>query len=437
MKNKSVIFISFFLLATGGTVYAQTTPSPEGSGEAFTLQQILDSIDLGNPGLQQFALKTQASNALGNAAQAWEAPVAGAGVSEFPYSFSGKMNNSSNTGARKMLMVHLEQMFPNFSKQKNEKNYYQSFANQNRDDRATMKNLLFAEAKRAYEDAYIAEKKLTVIAEQEKQLQLLIKIAEGRLAYSQALLPNIYKARATLSDLLASRIKLESTIEQSAATMNSLMNRPAEMPLRVDTGTDILSQDIRILQVDSLYLIEHRSDIKHITDEIHTTELNQQIASTAAKPVFGLSFDNMRMPINTIAGKSSMYMFNAMAMVSIPIVPWFSRGYKSAIHSMDYQIQAMQKMKDNQVVQTLGAIRKDWLNLQSAQKDIQIFQTQVIPAYAKTFQANLNAFSENTGDIYQTLMAWNDLTMKKMEYYDKLADLLNIRITLETEMQQY
>lgn len=436
MKNKLIILLPFFL-ATGGIAHAQVSPPLQEKGEGFTLQQILDSIEVRNPGLQQFALQTQASYAMGKAAKAWEAPVAGAGVNEFPYPFSDKMNNVSETPARKMLMLRLEQMFPNFSRQRKEQVYYQSFASQHRDDRETMKNLLFTQAKMAYVDAYIAEKKLTVIGEQEKQLQLLIKIAEGRLAYNQALLPNIYKARASLNDLISSRIKLESTTEQAAATLNSLMNRPAEMPLQVDTAAGVLLPDIHILGVDSLYVVEHRSDIRHITDEIHTTELNQQIASTSARPVFGLSFDNMRMPVNTIAGKSSMYMFNAMAMVSIPIVPWFSKGYKSQIRSMDYQIQAMQKMKDNRVLETLGAIRKDWLNLQSAHQDLQIFQTQVIPAYAKTFQANLNAFSENTGDIYETLTAWNDLTMKRMEYYDKLADLLNIRITLETEMQQY
>jgi hypothetical protein len=61
----------------------------------------------------------------------------------------------------------------------------------------------------------------------------------------------------------------------------------------------------------------------------------------------------------------------------------------------------------------------------------------VIPAYAKAYQANLDAFSENTGDIYETLMAWNDLTMKRMEYYDKLADMLILKVELQTEMQQY
>jgi outer membrane protein TolC len=436
MKNKLIILLSF-LLATGGIAHAQVSPPLQERGEVFTLQQILDSIDVRNPGLQQFALQTKAGYAMGRAAKAWEAPVAGAGVTEFPYPFSGKMNNVSETPARKMLMLRLEQMFPNFSRQRKEQAYYRSFANQHRDDRETMKNQLFTHAKMAYVDAYIAEKKLTVIGEQEKQLQLLIKIAEGRLAYNQALLPNIYKARASLNDLMSSHIRLESTTEQAAATLNSLMNRPVETTLLVDTTSDLLQQHIQILQVDSLYVLGHRSDIRHITDEIHTTELNRQVASTGAKPVFGITLDNMRMRGNASGGESSMYMYSAMAMVSIPIVPWSSKGYKSEVHSMEYEIQAMQKMRKNKALEALGAIRKDWLDLQSAHKDLQIFQTQVIPAYAKAFQANLNAFSENTGDIYETLMAWNDLTMKKMEYYDKLADLLNIRITLETEMQQY
>lgn len=436
MKNKLIILL-FFILATGEITHAQISPPLEEQRGGVTLQQILDSIDIRNPGLQQFALQTQASYAMGRASKAWEAPVASAGVNEFPYSFSGKMNNVSETPARKMLMLRLEQMFPNFSRQRKEQVYYRSFANQHRDDRETLKNQLFTQAKIAYADAYIAEKKLTVLGEQEKQLQLLIKIAEGRLAYNQALLANIYKARASLNDLISSRIRLESTTEQAAATLNSLMDRPVDTTLPVDTTSDPLQQNIQILQVDSLYVLEHRSDIRHIADEIHTTELNRQVASTEAKPLFGITLDNMRMPGNASRGESSMYMYSAMAMVSIPIVPWSSKGYKAEVRSMDYEIQAMQKMRKSMVLEVLGAIRKDWLNLQAAHKDLQIFQTQVIPAYAKAFQANLNAFSENTGNIYETLMAWNDLTMKKMEYYDKLADLLNIRITLETEMQQY
>lgn len=404
------------------------TTGRKGLAQVFTLSQVLKSIEERNPGLQQFELKTKSSEALGDAARSWEAPTLGAGLSEFPYPANDKMDNG--TMPRKMLMFRLQQMFPNFYKQKKEASWHQSFARQNADDKATMQNMLFAKAKIAYADAYIAEKKLAVVNEQEEQLKLLIKIAEGRLAYNEATLPNIYKARARLSDLESTRIKISSVVTQATATMNSLMNRPADSALLVDTSAGLGNKQVDILQVDSAFVLAHRSDIMHTADEIHSMELEKKVSAAAAKPVFGITWDNMRM-------NSGMYMYNAMAMVSIPIAPWFSKGYRSKIHSIDYQIDATQKMKASQVLEAVGNIRKDWLNLQSSRKDLQLFQTKVIPAYAKTYQANLNAFSENTGNIYETLMAWNDLTMKKMEYYDKLANMLNISVVLETEMQQY
>lgn len=418
-RRMAIISLVVFLLCNAAA-HAQ---------EAYSLQQVLDSIAVRNPGLQQYALQTGASDAMGEAAKAWETPQVGAGVSEFPYGNMGKMSNQG-FAPRKMLMLRLQQMFPNFSKQKKESAYYQSFARQNQDDKATLQNMLFAQAKIAYYDALIAEKKLTIIDEQSKQLQLLIQIAEGRLAYNKASLPNIYKARAKLSDLGSTRIKAGSVIDQSVAIMNSLMDRPAGYAMQIDTAEYLLQKQINILQVDSAYVQTHRTDILHTTDEIHSMRLNQETVSSLGRPQFGIAWDNMRM-------NNGMYMYNAMAMVTIPIAPWFSKGYKSEVSSMDYQIRSMKKMQDNQVLQALGNIRKDWLSLQAAQKDLQIFQDEVIPSYAKTYQAYLNAFSENTGDIYETLMAWDDLTMKKMEYYDKLGDLLNIRVMLETEMQQY
>src|SRR5699024_1743020 len=129
MKNKLISIIIFIaLITTGKLAHAQT----------YTLQQVLDSIETNNPGLQQFAFKTKSSFAKGDAAQAWMAPSAGLGLSEFPYGNVSKTNDGMMP--RKMLMMRLQQMFPNFSKQKKEKEYYQSFAAQNTDDRATMRN---------------------------------------------------------------------------------------------------------------------------------------------------------------------------------------------------------------------------------------------------------------------------------------------------------
>lgn len=418
-KNKLSICLLIFL-TTG-------LHSKISCAQTITLSQILDSIDIRNPALQQYELKTKSSYAMGNAARSWMAPSAGIGLSEFPYGDYSKMDNEMMP--RKMVMLHLEQMFPDFSKQKNEQDYYQSFAQQNKDDRLTEENILFSKAKKAFYNALIAEKKLGVLKEQESQLQLLIKITEGRLQYNKASLPAIYKAKASLSDFDLQRLNLKSIISQEIIQLNTLMNNPPDLPITLDTSLNFEYEEINILPIDSLYIQNHRSDIVRFSDEIHTMKLEQKTTAQSSKPSFGISWDNMRM-------NNGMYMYDAMAMVSIPIVPWFSKGYKSKINAMDYQIQALQKMKEEQTISALGNIRKTWKILQTEKKELELIRDKIIPDYSNTFQAYLNAFSENNGNVFETLQAWNDLTAKKMEYLDKTGNMLDTQIMLETEIQK-
>lgn len=390
----------------------------------WKLERVLDSIEVQNAGLQQFALKTNASNKQAEAVKAWDAPSIGLGLSEFPYNVPKGMD------ARKMPMIRAQQMFPNFARQKNQKAYYESFSQLNKNDRETMKNQLFFQAKNTFTEAYIAEKKLAVLEQQEKQIQLLLKIAEGRLQYGKADLPNIYKIRAKLSDLKSQRIKIESVVGQSSAVLNSLMNRPVGQPLEIDTLADLAANRINILSIDSGYIQNHRSDIQRISNEIETDKLQQKSILSKSKPTFGITLDNMRM-----AG--GMYMYNVMAMVTIPIAPWSSKGYKNKAQSIDFEIQAKQKDFEDKVQQTLGAVRKQQLEIQTTEQDLNIFKTEVIPAYQKTLQANLDALGENQGNIYETLTAWEDLTMKEFEYYEKLSDLIKSKIELQAAIQQY
>lgn len=416
-KAKSVFTLTVALLVICRMADAQT----------YTLGQILDSVAAHNPGLQQFSLQTAASYSEGDAAKGWMAPTAGVGLSEFPYG-GGKAMTGDMTG-RKMLMLRLQQMFPNFSRQNKEREYYHSLRNQNKDDSSTMKNMLFARAKMAYYDAYIAAKKLAIIGKQEKQIELLLQIAEGRLPYGKANLPDVYKARAKLSDLRSMRVQLQSMTTQATAILSSLMDRPQALSFSIDTAAVIEHSDLAVLQIDSAYILANRSDVIHTSDEIHSLRLHKEVVNSQSKPTFGLDLDNMRM-------NTGGYMYSAMITMSIPIAPWFSKGYRAKAKAVDYRVQAMHKMQENQVQEAIGNIRKDWLKLEAAQKDVQIFRDEVMPAYAKTYQSYLNAFSENTGDIYETLMAWDELTMKEMQYWDKISDLLNVRVMLETEMQQ-
>ncbi len=395
--------------------------------QRLSLQQILDSIDVHNPALQKFGLQTQYTYAKAAAAKAWSAPTVGLGVSEFPYGREQEMNRIMMP--RKMWMLSIRQMFPNFSMQKREQAYYQSFKNQNKDSRATLKNELFARAKMAYYNIFISQKKRSILNEQQKQLQWFIKLAKNRLSYDKTRLSNIYRSQARLSDLQTLKIQLVSRSKEAITELNRLIDRPLDAPLLIDTSFDISQNSFSILKMDTAYIRNNRSDIIHTSDRIHSMRLKQKMASEKARPAFGISWENMRM-------QGDRYAYNAMVTMTIPIAPWSSREYQSEIQAIDYQIQALQKMKESQILEALGQIRKDWIRLQAAKKELKVFNDKVIPAYTRTFHASLDAFSENTGDIYETLMAWSDLTKKRLEYYDKLRNVLAIKILLEKEIQK-
>jgi hypothetical protein len=73
------------------------------------------------------------------------------------------------------------------------------------------------------------------------------------------------------------------------------------------------------------------------------------------------------------------------------------------------------------------------LNYETAQYDN--YRNEILPAYESNLQANLLAYKQNTGDFFVLLDAWEMLLMKKMEFYDKLFNILKLQAEYEYELE--
>ncbi|AFD07570.1 outer membrane protein [Solitalea canadensis DSM 3403] len=414
----SMTSIWLFIILTGFALTANAQ-------SVVPLRAVLDSITANNPGLQKFEYSTKANIEMGNMSKAWDAPTIAVGLDEFPYPSEMQMDGA----ARKMFMVNVDQMLPNFANQKAKSEYYKSFRNQNQNDYETLKNKLFAQAKAAYYTELISVKRLKVIEEQSKMLELLIKIAEARLQYSQSDLPTIYNAKAKISSLESMKIKEESMIKQSRSTLNYLMGRPLTDDFKVDTSLALNRYTEQISQYDTSFVMHNRSDIQRMSNDIASMRLNQKVAQTMAKPMFGFGFKNMRMQDGT-------YMYSAMASMKLPIVPWASKGYKSEVKAIDYEIKAMERERTNMVRETSSMIKNTMLDLQAQYREVDVYEKRILPDYKKTFDVNLNAFGENKGDIFRTLMAWDDLLMKRMDYLNVLDQTYKMEVMYEEAIQK-
>ena len=127
--------------------------------------------------------------------------------------------------------------------------------------------------------------------------------------------------------------------------------------------------------------------------------------------------------------------FSLLGMVTIPIAPWSSKMYKANIKGLNFEIEGLQKEKENITNETVGAIEtlKSKINYQKQQAGVT--QNEIIPQLKKNYEANLIAFQQNNGQLFTVLDAWQMLKMSQLNYLDQMMQLLKLQVEYEKEFQ--
>ena len=386
---------------------------------------VFTAIDKSYPLLQLYESKIASIRSLVGGAKAWMPPTVALAFDRFPYRLSliKEMTPDNQAG----LMLSVQQMIPSAAKLNAKKDYLESLENVQYNDVEWQKNTLHFTARLYYYRRYTAEQKLKVVKEYRDFLNMLIKTAKDKYAYNQADLSTIFKAEASLSELGNMETMLFSQIAESNIGLNILMNRDANTPFFVDTllapkdyGSDYL------LALDSSQLL--RSDILAVESRIRSMKFNQRWAATGSKPDFGVQFSHGQM-----FGMPSQ--FSIMGMMTIPIVPWSSKMYKSEVKSMGFEIEAMQKEKSTMQLMATQMIREKITMLIYETRQLNNYDKNILPAYQKNLESNLLAYRQNTGSFFVLLDAWNMLLMKQLERIDKLGQVFTVQSEYEYQRE--
>jgi outer membrane protein, heavy metal efflux system len=393
--------------------------------EKLSLEDIIARIDTVYPEVLMYDLKVQAIRSLGEGSNSWMPPIFSVGADRFPYDFS-MLDSKDDPMNQAAIMFSLEQMIPNPGKQKAKRNYINSLASIQQNTGNWKKNQLGSTAKLLYNQRLISEKKLYVLNENLQVLNLLIQTAEVRYKYNQTDLSTIYKAQAKISDLRNMQYMLQSQIAESNIGLNTLMSRDANTIFAIDTNVTLKDYPTTILNDTSQYL---RSDIQSMENTITSMTLNQKYMSSAKKPDFGFKLQHMQM-----YGMPNQ--FSVMGMITIPIVPWSSKMYKSEVNSMNFEIKAMQQQKAAMQLMTRRMITEKLNMLQFERKQLLNYESEIIPSYQKNFETSLLAYKQANGSFFILIDAWEMTLMKRMEYLDKLQNVLTMQTEYEFETEQ-
>jgi len=395
------------------------------SAQVISLDSVLSTIDKQNPMLQEYDSKVKALNAYTEGAKGWMAPMVGGGPFFYPYPGQTLMDERD----KGMFVIAMEQDIPSPGKLNAKKNYFASKAAVEEKGRSYQFNQLRAEAKENYYQWLVLEKKGKVLQENKRIVELMLKLARIRYPYNQGSLGNIYKAEARLHEVDNMILMNSAEIEDKAYRLKSLMKLSEEVKLNIDTTTQI-SFDANKVVYDTAELSTNRSDVQQINRSIEVMRQNQAWQKTQAKPDFRIRYEHMQprgdMPLQ----------FSLMAMVSIPIVPWSSKMYKSEVAGMSYEIEAMQKGKEAIIIEARGMLAGMASQLLRMKQQLENYDQKIIPALKKNYETLLLAYEENREQLPIVIDGWEAMNMAQMEYWNKMQEYYLMIVRYEKEIEK-
>lgn len=411
MKQKLFI-ISFALLSI----------IPAWSQEKLRLDEILSSISVNHPDLKGFDAQIRSLDEAAKGAKNWEPPLLSSGLYMTPYNPSLWKKGMNGENGMGQYMISAEQMFPNTKMQNAELKYMQSMSSVEKERKNATINDLYAQAKKNFYQWIVLKKKLNVLEQDQKILDFMIKDAELRYKNNLGKISAYYKAKAALGNIETMKISMENEITQKRIALNTLMNRDKNIAFDLDSIYQI--QNYSEIQFDSSAFINSRSDIKAIEKEILLTGLQQDVEKAKLRPEFGVRFDHM-------FGFGGLPMqYTLMGMMKLPFSK-STRASRANVQSLRWKAESLNQEKQGLINEASGMAYGMKNEILSRQKQIALYEDNIIPALRKNFQTMQLAYQNNTEELFELYDAWETLNMTQLQYLDQLEQLLLMQTELE------
>ena len=409
-KNRSILC----LLALIGTMAS--------NAQTLKLGAIIDTIRVSHPVVKMYDNEIRSMDEAANGARSWMPPQVGVGQFMTPYDVR-LWHREGDIPGMGSVMISGEQMFPNKKKLDADEKYMKAMSSVEKENKNATLNELINDAKRFYYEWIVLKKKLTILAENERILDFMIRNAEIRYKNSMEKISAYYKAKAALGDVKNMQLMFESDINEKRIRLNALMGRNAMIAFDIDTAYALI--DFSAMVFDSSLFYNNRSDLKSLDQQINLTKLKQETEKTALRPQFGIRYDNM------IGFGGQPLQYTLMGMMRIPMAKWSSKMNKANIESLrwkTYAIQSQKEMLANEYSGMAYGMRNE-LNLKK--KQLKLYEEQIIPALRNNYKTMQLGYEQNTEELFMLYDAWESLNMKQLEYIELLNQVLILQVTLE------
>ena len=413
---------SFRLLAASLALLC-TIEVAQSQSNVISLDSVLMTIKERNPMLKNYRSRTEAMIAYSRGAKSWMAPEVGGGLWMLPYK---QVDDPRDKG---QIMISAQQKFTNPAKLRANQGYLESKAGIEQANETFVFNELRSQAKLAYYQWLVLEKKKVVLRENEEIINQVLKIAQLRLPFNQSKLGTIYKAEGRLQEVRNAMLMNENQIDQKNIELNQLMNRPAALKFSIDTVSSV--PQFMDEEIDTTTFTANRSDIRKIDKSIQSMKLNQAMENYQSKPDFNISFNHM-----IARGAEMPNQFMLLGMISIPIAPWSSKMYKANAKGMSWEIEAMKNERSAILNELQSMTSKMVSEIKTLEKQLENYKLRIIPALEKNYETVMLAYEENKEELPLVIDAWETLNMTQMQYLDTVERYYETIVNYERQLEK-
>jgi outer membrane protein TolC len=397
------------------------------NAQTVKLDAIIDSISLSHPVVRMYNNEIRSMDEAAKGAKSWMPPEFSSGLWMTPYNPSLWKKMDDGMGGFKegmgQYMIGGQQMFPNKQKQSADAKYMEAMSSVEKERKNATLNELINDAKQFYYEWMILKKKLAILDQNEKLLDLMIKNAEIRYKNGLEKISAYYKAKAALGNVQNMRLMFESDIKEKRIRINSLMGRNSMINFDIDTTYQL--NDYSSIVFDSTLLYNNRSDLKAFDKDITLTWLKQETEKQSLKPQFGIRYEHM-------FGFGGLPMqFSLMGMVKLPLTKWSSKMSKANVESLKWKARALQSQKEMMLNEYSGMAYGMRNELELKRKQLKLYEENIIPALKNNYKTMQLGYEQNTEELFMLYDAWETLYMTQLEYTELLNQALKLQVTIE------
>ena len=268
------------------------------------------------------------------------------------------------------------------------------------------------EVKQAYFDLYFTDQSLASLRKDRQLLEKFEKLAEIRYSVGKGAQQDVLKAQLELSRLLERETLLDEQRHTLVAQLNSLRSQPLDSPLEApgEIKPSLFSYSLEELDTAAQASFPV---LKRQQTMVDAGRLGVRLAEKEVRPNFTVGYTYMQRD-----GIPDMY--GITFSTSLPI---FRRKKQDmAIAEAAANLEATQKMADNEQNLLRYRVKQEYLQVETAQRLMQLYTQGIVPQSTLTLESSLSGYETGTLDFLTVVSNFTTVLDSELKYHEQLAE---------------